>query len=188
MMSTHRKEIEYKYNADGIDLGKFKRFCQARKPIRASEAAGYDHFYSSDRESFCRHRQGSDLNQLTFKRKLTGSNVVRTEHNLDLLPTVSSDSVHDMCQALGYEYKNTIYKNNFVFEYGDYVLSYYLVYDSNLKELGRFMEIEAREGLPWESEQKALNCLQEVEEAAREQLGITPQRRVKRSLFEMFCN
>lgn len=188
-MSTIGKEIEYKYSAQEVSLGRFKAFCEHREPKEVVQSSGYDHFYKSKKDdaSFCRHRQGNDLNQLTFKRKLTEkNNVVRTERNLSLETKVSAEEVEALCEEFGYEYNSTIFKNIFVYIYDRYVLAYYVVYDTNLKELGRFFEIEASETAEWLSEEKALDYIREVEQDVTQTLKVTPQNRIRRSLFEMF--
>ncbi len=184
------KEIEFKYRADNITLSAFTVFCLARSPgaLKIVEASGFDHFYGNtkDPEAFCRHRIGSDFNQLTFKRKTTGgNNFVRTEHNIDLMPKMSRDQIEAVCGEFGYKYNVSVFKTCFVYFYEWIVLSYYVCYDKDLKELGRFMEIEANEDHPWASEQEAWDAVVVMEKLCKS-LGLTPQMRVKRSLFELY--
>jgi hypothetical protein len=54
-----------------------------------------------------------------------------------------------------------------------------------MNELKRFIEIEAKEDYKWASEEEAWNEVVKYEKMF-EPLGITPQNRVKRSLFELF--
>jgi adenylate cyclase class IV len=180
-------EIETKYRADTISLSSFLKFCESRSPLRVVNAAGYDHFYESLKVpgSFCRHRIGLDTNQLTFKRKTSDSNnFIRTEHNLDLSGAVR-EQVAALCKEFGYEHNFSLYKNCFVYGYENYTLVYYIVYDEDLHELGRFVEIEMKEDYPWESEQQAWDQLLVFEKLCKP-LGISPQSRVKRSLFELY--
>lgn len=181
------KEVEFKYRADEISLTQFTDFCKGRAPDRFVMASGWDYFYDSETlEGFCRHRVGPDMNQLTFKRKLTAANnYVRTEHNLDLAPGMSVAAVSALCQEFGYKHNVTLYKNCFIYGYDWYTLVYYLVYDREMKELGRFLEIEMREDYTWNTEQDAWDALVVMEKLCKP-LGISPQSRVKRSLFEMF--
>jgi len=182
-------EIEFKYKADDISLEAFKAFCVARKPSLQIQASGYDHFYQSAKdEAFSRHRVGADMNQLTFKRKTSdANNIVRTEHNIDLHPSVSKEQVAAFLSEFGYEFTATLYKSCFVFQYDWYILVYYIVFDAEMKELGRFIEIEASETFPWRSEAEARASIDDMERLCKP-LGIQPQRRVKRSLFEMFAS
>jgi hypothetical protein len=61
-----------------------------------------------------------------------------------------------------------------------------VVYDpKTLKELRRFVEIEADEDYRWASEQEAWAHVEKYEKMF-EPLGITSRNRMKKSLFEIF--
>lgn len=180
-------EVETKYRADNIPLKDFKVFCQDKTPNKHIFASGYDDFYQNnkDKDAFCRHRRGTDLNQLTFKRKTAdGNNFVRVEHNLDL-NGVSADQIRALCGEFGYEPNMTIFKTCYVYTYEWYTLVYYIVYDDDMKELGRFIEIEMKEDYAWQTEQAAWDELLVLEKLCKP-LGISAQSRVKRSLFELY--
>ncbi len=183
------KEIELKYNASGISLTDFISFCEARSPTRGCYVCGYDHFYSDTRngtDDLVRHRVGQDFNQLTFKRKTSEkNNFIRTENNISLQKEVTKAQAAGLCQSFGFEFNTSIFKNIYVYEYPRYVLSYYVVYDLELKELARFVEIEMSEEHPWESEEEAWGELVKLETEAKV-LGITAKGRIKKSLFEQF--
>lgn len=183
------REVEFKYRADSIDLSDFVAFCLERRPARTVTASGFDRFYESksDPNCFCRHRQEPDkFNQLSFKRKTTDkNNYIRTEHNLDLGLKVNEDQVEALCAEFGYRYNTSIFKNCFIHKYEDYTLVYYICYNEDLNELGRFIEIEVDEDYPWKSEAEAWGVLTLLEEELKP-LGISAQARIKRSLFEMF--
>jgi adenylate cyclase class IV len=152
-------------------------------------ASGYDHFYANykDGSCFCRHRVGHDLNQLTFKRKLNDkNNYVRTEHNISLTAEVSTDQVAALCDEFGFKYKGSIYKDAFIYKYQDYTFVYYICYDLDMKELGRFMEIELSEDKNWESYERAISVLNGFGNRFNQELDVTPQMRLKKSLYEMF--
>ena len=183
-------EVEFKYKAEDIKLEDFNAFCQNRgKEYKLTVASGFDHFYSSNGndESFCRHRSGPDTNQLTFKRKTKdANNFVRTEHNIDLLPFVKNDQVAALCSEFGYEYNFSLFKTCFVYKYDLYTFVYYVCYDTGLKELGRFVEIEMSEKHAWNNEEEVWNELLVMERICAKSLGISAQSRVKRSLYEMY--
>ena len=182
------KEIEFKYRADEIDFKKFEEFAKSRTPVRFTLASGYDHFYanSKDADAFCRHRVGPDMNQLTFKRKTTGTdNYIRTEHNIDMKTKVSVPQVEALCKEFGYTYNTSIFKTCFVYEYEYYTLVYYIVADTSMKEVGRFFEIEAKEDYEWGADNAAWDAIVTVERFCKP-LGITPQGRMKKSLWELF--
>lgn len=181
-------EIETKYNASNISFEVFEKFCKSRLPESNLFASGYDHFYdkASDSSSFCRHRVGPDSNQLTFKRKTTTSNnFVRTEHNIDLAPGVSKEQVEALCSEFGYKYNTSIFKTCFVYKYIWYVLSYYICYDLDMVERGRFVEIEMREDHKWANEDEAWSSLVVLEKLCKS-LGLTPKSRIRKSLFELY--
>lgn len=181
-------EIETKYNAEGISLTHFHEFCKERSPKTYVFASGYDYFYQSaaDPDAFCRHRNGPDINQLTFKRKHTaGNNFIRTEHNLDLLESVPVSKVADLCSEFGYVYNTSIFKTCFIYVYQEYTLVYYICCNPEMKEVGRFVEIEMAEEHRWSSQDDAWKSLLVIEKLCKP-LGLTTQGRVKRSLYEMF--
>jgi len=183
------KEIETKYNAENIDLKDFEAFCIKQKPDAVIIASGYDHFFEKDGDdgSFCRHRVGSDLNQLTFKRKTADSNnFIRTEHNISLQATVTEAQVAALCEDLGgYKFNCTIFKNCFVYKFPRHTLVYYVCYTPALKELGRFVEIEMAEEGIWRDEAEAWTELRRIEIMCKT-FGVAASGRLKRSLFEMF--
>ena len=180
-------EVEFKYRAEGITLSKFTEFCESLNPKKIIVAAGYDYFYQKkgDDSSFCRHRLGPDSNQLTFKRKTTDSNnFIRTEHNLDLRG-VSKEQIRAFLADMSYDYNLSLYKNCFVYRYDWYTFVYYICYDLEMKEVGRFVEIEMSEEHDWADEADAWNELIVLEKIGKV-IGLSPQARVKRSLFELY--
>jgi len=183
------KEIELKYRADNIKLADFAAFCEARKPDRFLTASGFDHFYSSkkDLECFARHRvEPGKFNQLSFKRKLADkNNFIRVEHNITLGLDVTVKQVSQLMGEFGYEYGSSLFKHCDIYTYPLYTLVHYVVYDSNLKELDRFLEVEMSEEHAWKDDQEAWDMLTAIEKEL-EPLGISPQNRIKRSLYEMF--
>lgn len=181
-------EVEFKYRAEDIQLDKFEAFAKERAPAKVLTASGYDYFYANEKDpgSFARLRSGADMHQLTFKRKTNdANNFVRTEHNIDLARKMTRDQVSALLLEFGYKPDLTIFKNCFVYSYDYYTLVYYVCYDTQMKELGRFIEIEMAEEYPWSNETEAWDSLTALERLCKP-LGITPQARVKRSLFELF--
>lgn len=183
------REIEVKHRADKIKLADFIAFCEGRGPDKAYVASGFDYFYASkkDTEAFARHRvEPNKFNQLSFKRKLSEkNNYIRVEHNISLGHEVSVKHISDLMGEFGYEYQASIFKHCTIFQYPLYTLVHYIVYDDNLKELDRFIEIEMSEDHKWEDDQEAWDSLVKLEKEL-EGFGISPQSRIKRSLYEMF--
>lgn len=181
------KEVELKYSAENIPLTVFKKFCEGRNPRKLTVASGYDHFFSNtkDKDAFCRHRVGPDLNQLTFKRKTSDiNNYIRTEHNIDLQHGVKKDQIEALCAEFGYAYNTSIFKTCFVYKFDYYTFVYYVCYDVEMQETGRFFEIEAAEDYQWKNETEAWEALMVLEKFSRP-LGISAQGRIKKSLWEM---
>lgn len=182
------KEIETKYDAKNIKLSKFEEFCQQLGNFKYKMAAGYDHFYSkvSDKKAFCRHRVGADSNQLTFKRKLSkANNYIRTEHNIDLVKKMTEESLKAFLDELQYKYRRSLYKNCFIYKYDYYTLVYYIVYDTDMEELGRFIEIEMDEDFEWSNDKEAWNSLVIIEKLCGP-LGLDPTKRISDSLYELY--
>lgn len=183
------KEIEFKYDAEHITLDQFKSIADSLKAGTITNGTGIDHFYAKDGDvaSFYRHRVGSGINQLTFKKKTSEDNsFIRVEHNLDLLSSFSEDDVKAYCDTFGYKYNTTLHKNSFNCGRDHFMLTYYICYeDSSLKEIGRFIEIEMNEHFDWESEKQAFNSLVMLEKVLK-RFGLTPDKRISKSLFEMY--
>lgn len=182
-------EIETKYKAEDIPLSKFHEFCKKNSPVKYTEASGWDHFYANrddKNDSFCRLRIGPDIFQLTFKSKMaSNNNYVRHEDNIDLSVSTSRPQVESFLDKFGYNYNTSIFKSCFVYRYSWWTMVFYVCYDVDMHELGRFLEIEMSEEYEWSSEQDAWNQLVVLEKLAKP-LGLSPQARIKRSLFELF--
>jgi adenylate cyclase class IV len=178
-------EIELKFKAT-VSLSKFKEFCQKRNPRNYVEVAGWDYFYSNPQEpeSFFRHRVNPKESQVTFKRKThKDNNYIREEKNFDT--QFSREQVADLCAISGYTYNSTIFKNCFIYNYEDHTLVFYICYDVEMKELGRFIEIEMKEDYPWANEDEAFSKLTILEKLCKP-LELSPAARVSQSLFEMY--
>ena len=180
-------EIEFKYPAESLE--QFHDFCRKKDGLlRFTMASGFDHFYAGKHApaAFCRHRQGPDMNQLTLKRKTTGeNNYVRTEHNIELQPDMTEPQIRSLCTDLGYDYTGRLFKTCFIYKYKYYTLVYYLVYNDEMKEQGRYFEIEMAEDADWRDDQEAYQELLVMEKICKP-LGAAPEKRLKESLFEMF--
>lgn len=182
------KEIEFKYFGETIPLSEFQEFCTSKVGYKFLMAAGYDHFYENgkNKDAFCRLRVGSDFTQLTFKRKTKDeNNFVRAEHNITLSNETTKDQIEAFLSEFDYKFNMSLYKSAFIYLFDYYILVYYICYDMEMKEIGRFIEIEMKEDYPWKSEDEAYSALVAMERLCKP-LGISAQSRVKRSLFEMF--
>ncbi len=182
-------EIEFKYDAKNITLTEFTEFCVSENPVEFVQASGWDHFYSNDKDEmqFGRHRVGPDYNQLTVKAKTQESNnYVRQEDNLNFKDSISKEKVASFFAKFDYEHKRSIFKNCFIYKFPLHTFVYYVIYTEDMNELGRYIEIEMSEEHPWESADRALNTLRQIERDCKP-LGIIPQGRIRNSLYEIVC-
>lgn len=183
-------EVEFKYDAKEISIEKFKDLCEGLNPAKVHNQHGRDIFYihPSQPKVFGRHRTGLEINQLTYKQKLSDwDSIVREEINMDLDESTTKKTVQKFMEAMGYYKGNVIDKVSFVYVYPEYVLAYYICYDYDMNELGRFIEIEVREDQPiGENETKVQVAWLSIVEKLLKPLGITPKNRISKSLFEMF--
>lgn len=180
------KEIEFKYDADNISLEKFLESVKAMKPNRWLTVSSYDQFFVKDDTDFVRYRYTDERGELTIKKKTTDkNNFNRIEVNL---PTSGDnfEAAKAFCELLGYTHNFGIYKTCKIAFFEKQVLVYYIVYDMELKEKRRFIEIEANEDYAWESDQQAWDHVTNIESELNISLGITPKNRLRKSLFEMF--
>ena len=65
---------------------------------------------------------------------------------------------------------------------------YYIVYDKDMKELGRFIEIEVNKDKvdPLNATKRGAEGTLNYYADKLKELGLTPQNRMKKSLFEMY--
>ena len=186
------EELEYKYRADNISLNDFKALMNSSHVLKQIVAASWDIYYSnaSNSNSFVRLRLG-EKPELTIKVKTTdGNNWRRIEIDLPLDPArLTEDTVSKFVAEFGYKENFRIFKacDIHVLEYTNFV--YYVVYDTNLQEVGRFAEVEVNKEKVMELDSlapgQAMAKLREGE-MVLEKLGISAQNRLKKSLFEIF--
>jgi len=179
------KEVETKYDAAEIQLQAFTDLVEPMKPSKWMMVSSYDDYFTRPNGEFIRYRYTDDRGELTIKQKTNDkNNNERVEVNL---PTKGDNlkTVEKFCTLAGYEYNFGIYKTCKIAWVDKVVVVWYIVYDKDMKELRRFIEIEANEDLEWESEEAAWNEVVRYEKLF-EPLGITPKNRLKKSLFELF--
>lgn len=179
------QEIETKYRAQDIKLQDFIQACEAQKPLRRVDVGSFDHYYVREDGCALRFRDGPRP-ELTVKQKqLDRNNFVRTEVNLPLAPGTAREIVDKFAALKGYRHDFTIFKTCVIFYWERHNAVFYVVYDENLNEKDRFMEIEMSESHDWDSEAAAWAELQGIEKQFAG-LGISPARRMRKSLQEMF--
>lgn len=180
-------EIETKYNANDIKTKDFKNCVEKLRPTRTDHVGSFDYYYirSGKTESVLRYREGAKP-ELTVKKKSTDSNnFVRVEVNIRLSPETKVEDIAEFARLQDYEHNFTIYKVCLIYHWDLHNVVYYVVYDQELIEQARFIEIELKEGHDWGTEENAWAYLCEVERQY-ESLGLSPKKRLRKSLLEMF--
>jgi adenylate cyclase class IV len=180
------KEIESKYDAKDISMNKFMELITTNYKVNKKMlVSSFDDYFIDKDGNFIRYRYTDDRGELTIKRKtIDKNNNDRIEVNV---PTTGDNlkAIEAFVDLLGYKHNFGIYKTCQIYWVDKVVLVYYVVYDKEMKELRRFVEIEANEDLTWTSEEEAWDEVTKYEKAL-ESLGISPKHRLKKSLYEIF--
>lgn len=180
-------EIETKYYADEIDRIKFKNLLRSMNPKEFIYVESTDIYYSNG-DNFLRHRLApetdpSGRSELTIKKKhVNGNNVVRTEINLRV-DTNDKETVEAFCNNLGYTKNFSIFKVCDIYFFDDADVVFYTVLDEQGKSQN-FLEIEVDESLGF-GEAEAKEIIVKYEKLLST-LGLSPQKRLKKSLWEMY--
>lgn len=182
-------EFELKYDGTAISLQKFQEFAQSNKPLKILEVASWDTYYGSNNPSsefeFIRFRQGP-APELTIKKKLDPkNNNKRVEIDVPLDPNrVTPETIESFCNQMGFTYSFKLYKVCFIYFYEKIDIVYYTTADAEMKERGRFVEVEARKDYPYETPEAAWEEVKAFEQKLSS-LGITPQHRMRKSQWEL---
>jgi adenylate cyclase class IV len=180
------KEIEIKFDAEKIKREAFLEIIETLPIRKKMNVSSYDTYFVNNTGDFIRYRWTDDKGELTIKRKtIKANNNDRIEVNLPTAGGSEFPTIEAFCSLLGYKLNFEIFKTCSIFWVDKVVLVYYVVFDKELNELRRFIEIEADEDLEWESEEKAWAEVLKYEKIF-EALDITPQNRLRKSLFEIF--
>lgn len=186
-------EVEVKYSADDIDRMAFKKFAKTLAVKEFIYAESSDIYYVRSENEFLRYRMPSEnllagdnefRSELAFKKKHKESNNwVRTEVNLRVDKN-DAHLVNAFCEGLGYKRNFSIHKycDIFILE-DDVTLVFYQVIDE-AGQIASFLEIEASEHLGLSREESWETVLHY--EKLLLPLGITPQKRKKLSLYELY--
>lgn len=184
-------EIEYKYKADHIKLSDFTQLMSTLPFESCLEVCSPDTYFTDARGEVLRFRNGIQP-ELTKKVKVKGfNNWVRVEVDLPLDPKRLEMGVIDkFLKILGFKENFKIHKicNVFFLKEVNYV--YYVVLDEELKELGRFIEVEVNKDRVYalNNSLTGLNALETLDYYANmlKSLGLTPKNRLKKSLYEIY--
>lgn len=182
-------ELEFKYDGSDIKLSKFVDFANSLKPEKRIEGSGWDCYYSGDGQNFefIRLRQSPNFAELTIKIKSTEkNNNNRFELDLPLLPSKTTNWLIEKFVALfGFKENFRVYKYFDIYWFEKVDIVYYTIYNKDMVEVGRRVEVEARKDYPFKSAEEALIEVKQMEQMMSE-IGITPQKRMKKSMWEQF--
>ena len=183
------KELEHKYKADHIKLTDFIKLMVSMNPKIRKDVSSWDYYYTNNANDneFLRFRE-SDNPELTIKRKVKDSNNwQRIEVDLPLdSDRIKLSKVETFASLLNYSENFRIYKTCFIFWLENVNYVYYIVYNENMKEVGRFLEVEVnKDKVPELGIDKAVEELKQAS-LKLEKFEISSQNRLKLSLFEMF--
>lgn len=189
-------EFESKYRVEPSDRITFKLIAEKLNPESFIYVEGTDVYYVNSEGDFLRYRKptfGMDVRaELTMKKKPKDAknNIQRQELNLKITGT-HEHTVDEMVQSLNFKKNFSIWKTCDIYKMSDATLVFYTVADTTegeLKKISHFIEIEVSEKEIFEkgmTENDAWAVIGKYELLLAD-LGITPQRRLKRSLFEMY--
>lgn len=131
----------------------------------------------------------SDIETYNAFLKMVGlerGSLLKEPSNAAIELTIDLDKVMEDAKGKGYGLNFAIYKQCWIYWLkNNVVIVYYVVFDEDFKEKGRFLEIEADPEEEWESEEVALKAIKEVEKKF-ESLGVTSNHRLDRSLYQLF--
>ena|ERR1700677_3038384 len=188
------RELELKYSKDDVKLTEFNKFAWDLIPVKYLEVSSWDHYYGylgKDKDNqveFIRYRDGVKP-ELTIKMKTDEkNNNDRVEVDVPLEPNMNHEDrkhfVEEFCKSLNFELNFSRYKYCSIFFYEKVDIVYYITFDPEMKEKGRFLEIEARKDYPFASKEDAWKEVEEMEKKFSV-FGITPQHRMKKSQWQL---
>lgn len=190
-------EWEVKHRVNGALRTEFNLLVSNLEGLTSYQhVVGPDTYYTNKEGNFVRFRkeayQGKNARaELTmkFKKEDAKNNIVRTEYNIRVDNT-PEDTIEKMLTALGFNFNFKIIKSCdiFFFELGNIVMySVVDITDPTKPSVGdHFIEIEvSEEKIKHMTEDQAKEFINKYE-AALAPLGIAKNRRLKKSLFEMY--
>lgn len=190
-------ELEYKYKADDVSFLKFRELMEGLQLVKQKDISSWDYYFTpvnNDYEGFVRFRNSSISPELTKKIKTKNdNNFNRIEIDLPLDRTkVTVPIVDKFMETLNHKENFRIFKSCFIYWLDTVNFVYYIVFDQNLKEVGRFIEVEVNKDKVASLKDKGdhLRTGAEYEllkyERELETIGIKSSNRMKKSLFELF--
>lgn len=183
-------EFETKYRVEGDLVYDFKRLIEEKySDFEEFIYVQSDDIYYVKGNDFLRYRFSNSKKdkraELTFKKKTEKeNNIIRKEVNLRVDHN-DKDTVEAMAESLGFKRNFRISKIVHLYRFKDATLPFYSVIDEDGK-IDHFMEVEVNEDLiPSLTPDDAWDIIKKYEQILAP-VGITAQKRLKKSLFEMY--
>jgi adenylate cyclase class IV len=188
-------EFETKYRVEPHLLTEFKRIVGTVTLLeKFLYVEGPDEYWIRD-ENFARYRRpehGLDNNraELTMKMKPKGAknNIIRREWNWRVDGT-PPETIREGLKDLGFVFNFSVWKSCHIYNFDDATLVFYTVYDTTSGKASKtdsFVEIEVSEEHVSEMTETQAWTIIEKYEKILEGIDITPQKRMRRSLFEIY--
>lgn len=206
--SLEHIEFETKYRVEDYSLIEFKQIMEGQADLQDFiYVEGPDFFFVYPPEwfttnpqwdpsgTFIRYRKPSHgldkgRRQVTwkYKPKDAKNNIQRREHNWDIGKTPEK-VILEQLEFSGAKFNASIVKNCHIYHFDDATLVFYTVYDTTNgtpKKADYFVEIEVcEETIGSMTEQQAWAVIEKYEKILSP-LGISAQKRMRKSLFEMY--
>jgi adenylate cyclase class IV len=188
-------EFESKYRVETNILMPMKLVVEAMPTFKEFVYAEGPDDYFTKGDSFVRYRKEAHKGpngraELTMKIKPEGAknNIIREEFNVRVDGT-PKETITKFLNALGYKHNFSVMKSCFIYRMEDATLVYYTVADitnGDLRDMQHFVEIEvSEEKIGNMTATEAWEILVKYEKALAP-IGLSPQKRLKKSLFEMY--
>lgn len=188
-------EFEVKYRVDPSLLMKFKSIVSNLPEVKDFKYAEGSDYYLVNDTGFWRYRT-EDWNptgrkELTKKIKPQGAknNISRTEYNIRLDQNTDKNVIFESLKHDGYKFSFSIFKGAHIYFTKDATIVFYTVTDTTPGtpyNEASFLEIEVDEELINEiNDDEAWSIINKYEKSL-EPLGLTPQKRLKKSLFDIY--
>lgn len=189
-------EFETKYRVEPHLLIEFKQIVSKLPNLKKFlYVEGEDKYFIKSGDHFARYRSpahGLDdgRSEVTWKRKPAGAknNINRTEINWRVNGTPEEAIVAGL-EGDGYVFNFSIYKNCHIYNLDDVTLVFYTVFDTTTPKVTKtdtFCEIEICEELVITlTEVQAMEIISKYEKIL-EPMGLNAQRRLRKSLFEIY--
>lgn len=189
--TLHNMEFETKFRVEGDLVYPFKRLVENLPDLEDFIYVESDDIYYVDPNGeFARYRFSKNKldtrAEVTWKSKLPGSNnnIKRIEYNWRVDGT-PADAIAGALELKGFTRNFRISKIVHIYRFKDATIPFYTVIDESGK-MAHFIEIEVKEELLTKlTDEQAWEIISKWEKILSP-LGITPQKRLRKSLFEIY--